>query len=257
MAQEIVTNISDKTLISSTGYGYNFFFKVGKDVLIFPITPSKLNIKVGSNNKSVTLISGGDINILKSPSLIEIEFDARFPMRQYPYARNFAKFEDYWEVFKELKEKKESFRFIVTRTTPNNNRTWDTNLLVALEDIELDEDADEGDDVIVSFKLKQFKEYGVTTVKLKDDKPKVNTNNNNNEKRPTNNKTKKSQTYTTKSGDCLWNIAKKFYGDGSKWKKIYNANKTAIENDAKKHGKKSSSNGNLIYPGLKLTIPAL
>ena len=255
MARGLITNVSTKSYIGSNGYGYNFFFKVGEDVLAFPITPSKLNMKVGSNNQTVTLISGGDINILKSPSLIEVEFDARFPMRQYPYARTFTKFEDYWDVFQELKEKKESFRFIVTRTTPDNTRTWDTNILVALEDVLLSEDADEGDDVIVSFKLKQFKEYGVKTVKVKDDKP--TTNSTKNEKRPTENKTSKTQTYTVKSGDCLWNIAKKFYGDGSKWKKIYNANKTAIENDAKKHGKKSSSNGDLIFPGLKLTIPAL
>ena len=66
----------------------------------------------------------------------------------------------------------------------------------------------------------------------------------------------KNKTYTVKSGDCLWNIAKKFYGSGSKWKTIYNANKSAIEKDAKKHGKKSSSNGHWIWPGLKLTIPS-
>ena len=65
-----------------------------------------------------------------------------------------------------------------------------------------------------------------------------------------------ASTYTVKSGDCLWNISKKFYGNGSDWKIIYDANKSAIESDAKKHGKNSSSNGHWIYPGLKLTIPA-
>lgn len=64
-----------------------------------------------------------------------------------------------------------------------------------------------------------------------------------------------NKTYVVKKGDCLWNIAKKFYKDATKWKKIYNANKTTIENAAKKHGKKSSSNGWWIYPGTKLKIP--
>ena len=37
-------------------------------------------------------------------------------------------------------------------------------------------------------------------------------------------------TYTVKSGDCLWNIARDVYGDGAKWQVIYNAN-TAVLSD--------------------------
>lgn len=236
--------------------GYNFYFKDGSDVLTFPITPGELSIKVGSNNKVVTLIDEGDINILKSPSLIEVEFEARFPMRKYPYSREVADFQTYWDKFKELKEKKKPFRFIVARTTPNGKRTWDTNLLMALEDIELKESAEEGDDVLVSFSLKQFKEYGVKILPVPQKESPPPTTSTSPTTRPTENKTDTSKTYTVKSGDCLWNIAKKFYGNGAKWKVIYNANKAAIEADAKKHGYKSSSNGHWIWKGLKLIIPA-
>ena len=52
------------------------------------------------------------------------------------------------------------------------------------------------------------------------------------------------QNYTVKRGDCLWNIAKKFYGNGSKYTVIYNANKSKIKNP------------NLIYPGQVFWIPA-
>lgn len=233
--------------------GYNFYFADGSDVLTFPITPGELNIKVGSNNKVITLINEGDINILKSPSLTEIEFEARFPMRKYPYSRNVSKFENYFDKFQELKEDKKSFRFIVARMTPGNKRLWDTNLLVALEDFEINENADEGDDVLISFKLKQYKEYGVKVLKVAKKKTTTSTSN---KARSGNNNSSKSKTYTVKSGDCLWNIAKKYYGSGTKYTVIYNANKTVIENTAKKYGKKSSSNGHWIYPGTKLTIPA-
>lgn len=50
-------------------------------------------------------------------------------------------------------------------------------------------------------------------------------------------------TYTVVKGDCLWNIAKKFYGSGLKYTLIYNANKGIIKNPS------------LIYPGQVLMIP--
>lgn len=65
----------------------------------------------------------------------------------------------------------------------------------------------------------------------------------------------KSSTHTIKRGDTLWGIARKYYGAGSKWKTIYDANKDIIESTAKKYGKKSSDNGHWIYPGVTLTIP--
>lgn len=50
-------------------------------------------------------------------------------------------------------------------------------------------------------------------------------------------------TYTVVKGDCLWNIAKSFYGAGYKWSTIYEANKDII------------SNPNLIFVGQVLEIP--
>lgn len=47
--------------------------------------------------------------------------------------------------------------------------------------------------------------------------------------------------YVVKKGDTLWNIAKKYYGNGAQYTKIATAN--AIKNP------------NLIYPGQKLLIP--
>jgi hypothetical protein len=62
-------------------------------------------------------------------------------------------------------------------------------------------------------------------------------------------------TYTVVSGDTLWGIAKKFYGTGTKYGLIYNANADLIESTAKSHGKSSSDNGHWIWAGETFTIP--
>ncbi len=51
------------------------------------------------------------------------------------------------------------------------------------------------------------------------------------------------QKYTVKKGDSLSKIAKEVYGDASKWKQIYEANKDQIKNP------------DLIYPDQVLEIP--
>ena len=234
-------------------YGYTFYVDIGGDILTFPITPGELSITIGSNNKVVTLISEGDVNILKSPSLVEIEFEARFPMRKFPYSRTPLNFKQYFDKLKQLKEDKKSFRFIVARETVAKKRTWDTNLLVALENLEINENADQGDDVLLTFTLKQYKEYGVKTISTRAGLGSTSTSTSNTSR--STDKGSSSQNYTVQSGDCLWNIAKAAYGDGSKWTVIYEANKSTIEAAAKDHGKSSSSNGHWIYSGTKLTIP--
>ena len=235
--------------------GYDFCFTIGDELIILPITPSELEIKVGSNNKVVTLINEGDVNILKSPSLVEFKFDARFPMRQYPYSRPFLNFDTYLNKFTALKTEKRPFKFSVIRRTPDGaNGTWGTYSVVSLEELTVKESADDGDDVILSFKLKEYKGCEVKTLNTSKTVP---TSTSTSETpRSTTNKKDLPTDYVVQKGDCLWNIAKKYYGKGSKWKTIYNANKTIIEKTANKYRKgKGSSNGNYIYPGTKLTIP--
>ena len=51
------------------------------------------------------------------------------------------------------------------------------------------------------------------------------------------------RTYTVVAGDSLSKIAKKFYGDGNKWKAIFEANRDTVKNP------------DLIHPGQVLKIP--
>ena len=53
----------------------------------------------------------------------------------------------------------------------------------------------------------------------------------------------KADSHTVLRGESLWLIAKKYYGDGSKWRQIYEANKNTI------------SDPNRIREGMNIIIP--
>lgn len=53
-----------------------------------------------------------------------------------------------------------------------------------------------------------------------------------------------ARTHSVVSGDSLWKIAKKYLGDGNRWRSIYEANREVI-----------GANPDLIKPGQVLTIP--
>ena len=230
--------------------GYHFFI----DDLELPYAPSELTVTIGSNNKTVSLINGNEINILKNPKLTEIEFEIELPRgRQYAFANKLKSSKNYTDYFEKLKLEKRPCELVITRPNPFLGKSGiggtiedfeSTNLTVSLENYELKESAENAYDIRVSLKFKEYPTYG-TVREIKT------------EKVPVVSKPKKqNDVYTVKSGDCLWHIARKFYGTGTKWKIIYNANKATIEKRAKQAGRKSSSNGHWIYPGTRLTIPA-
>ncbi len=218
---------------------YSFFI----DGMELPIAPQKLTVKIKGNNKTLTLINEGDINFLHAPGLTEITFDAVLPMLgQYSFANGYRRPDSYLNKLESLMTGKEPFRFLVSRVSPSGRLLYDTNMKVSLENYTVTEDATKGPDVTVSITLKQYISYSTKTVTVVKPKP---------EKKPVVQQKKKRETssapkvktYTVKSGDCLWNIAKKYYGNGAQYTKIYNANKGKIKNP------------NLIYPGQVLTIP--
>lgn len=218
---------------------YSFFI----DGMELPIAPQKLTVKIKGNNKTLTLINEGDINFLRAPGLTEITFDAILPMLgQYSFANGYRRPDSYLNKLESLMTGKEPFRFLVSRVSPSGRLLYDTNMKVSLENYTVTEDATKGPDVTVSITLKQYISYSTKTVTVVKPKP---------EKKPVVQQKKKRETSsapkvktcTVKSGDCLWNIAKKYYGNGAQYTKIYNANKGKIKNP------------NLIYPGQVLTIP--
>jgi len=219
--------------------GYDFYLSK----CLLPVAPKKLQISINNANETVTLINDGEINMLKKAELTDIEFECMIPQVKYPFAvykSGFKKASYFLNYFEKLKTNRKPFQFIVSRTLPNGKVLFSTNMKVSLESYTITEQATDGFDLTVKFKLKQYRDYGTKTVKLATKKKKTATVK---KKRPADT-APKVKTYKVVKGDCLWNIAKRFYGNGAKYTVIYNANKKVI-----------GSNPNLIYAGQVLTIP--
>lgn len=159
-----------------------------------------------------------------------MSFDIELPSYKRPYAiykNEFQPAKYFLEEIEKLKTEKKTFQFIVSRKMPSNKVLFDTNMKVTLEEYTVKEEEKEGFDIKVSIKLKQYREYATKTMQItiKQYRPVAveTTSNRATNTAPT------TRTYTVVRGDCLWNIAKRYYGDGSQYTKIYNANKDKIK----------------------------
>jgi len=216
---------------------YTFYL----DGVQLPVTPSKLETKIKSNNKSINLINEGDVNVLKLPGLTEISFTALIPQVSYPFASKLQSASTYLSKLETLKTSKKPFQFIVTRTNPSGKMLFNSNIKVSLEDYTITEDAKNGMDLEINIKLKQYKDYSTKTVEVVvKQETKVATVQ---QLRPAESAPKK-QTYTVVKGDCLWNIAKKYLGNGARYNEIYELNKDKIKNPY------------WIYVGQVFTLPS-
>ena len=204
-----------------------------------PTNPEQLDISSTQAIEKYEVLKLGQIAIPTHMELKEYTFECEFPSKAYGYIETPSEFKDadyYIKLFTKWREELVPIRFIAS-----NGIGEDINTLVLIEDLDTVEKAGEEGDIYISFKLLGYKPYGKLSVVKKVDngtakvekaaaqKPKVNPKNNG--------------SYVVKKGDTLWAIAKKYYGNGSQYPKIFNANKDKIKNP------------NLIYPGQKLAIP--
>lgn len=216
------------------------------DGVLMPITPSQVKVKINNQNSSLTLINGDEINILKAAKLTDVSFSLLFPQANYPFVNGERQPADYYlSKFEKLKTNKQPFQWILNRERPNGERLFYTNLKVSLEDYEITDDVEEGFDIKVTVKLKQYKQYGTKTVTIQPASSNssggtatINQSNRDSSQAP------RTSTYTVKRGDCLWNIAKKYLGSGSRYTEIYNLNRDKIKTPS------------LIYPGQVLILPS-
>lgn len=222
--------------------GYAVFFDKDNATYRLPVNPEQIETSTTQANEKYEILKLGQIAVPTHMELREYSFECEFPHATLHYVETSNEFKSpdyYLNLFKNWRDKLAPVRFIASNGIGN-----DINTLALIEELTITEKAGEEGDKYVSFKLLEYKEFGKKTVvvtipsptaatvaAVKKEAPKVQTS------------PKSTGSYIVQSGDTLWAIAKKYYGNGAQYPKIYNANKDKIKNP------------NLIYPGQKLTIP--
>lgn len=203
-----------------------------QEKLQIPVLPEKFSVSVGSKNSSVDVVGLGEITIKQSRPAYQFSFSSFFPTTNFPGVENVTLTEPLKcvERIRDWIESKKPVHIIITGAGMDDYCT--------IEKFSYYEEGGDVGTIHYDLSLKEYREVTVRQVKVAGKTATVSQT----KTRVDNTTTPK--TYTVKSGDCLWNIAKSFYGNGADYTKIYNANKGVI-----------GSNPNLIYAGQVLTIP--
>lgn len=202
------------------------------DKIRFPVLPPSIGVNRSNNIDTESVIRLGEVPIFNGTSLKTIEITSFFPNQEYNFCdyTGFMKPYEFSEKIQKWMYEGKPLRIIVT-DSPTNMQC----LIQQFDTVEQDGTRD----LYYTLNLLEYKPVEV---------PKIVNQGNNNTSRPNNKETdtNKQKTHTVKKGDCLWDIAQKYYGKGNLYPKIKNAN-------VSKYPKLKKSN--VIYVGWVLTIP--
>lgn len=209
-------------------------YNAEKEKIQLPVLPESFSVKNGSKNDSINIAGLGEITIMQGRPALQFSFSSFFPATRFPglQVSSITKPLTLIEKINSWKNGDKPVHFIAT--------ACGVDIYATVESFNYEEVGGDPGTYQYSITLKEYREITVRQVKI--DTPKKTATVKKEEPRVDN--TVQPKTYTVKKGDCLWNIAKKYYGNGAQYTKIYNANKGVI-----------GGNPNLIYPGQVLTIP--
>lgn len=203
-----------------------------------PWLPDQIQFNIGAvETATYKIIDTGDVAVPTGTGLATFKWESVWP-GQYRTDKSLQRgtWQDpskYHNIMEDWNKKGTKLSLIVTGYPINKNVYLKTYETVA---------AGGFGDIAYNVEFEEDRDITITSTKVQAPT-----------KRPSS--TSSTTSYTIKSGDTLWGIATKFYGAGSKWQTIYNANKDIIESTAKSRGYRSSNNGWWIFPGVTIKIP--
>lgn len=182
-----------------------------------PVLPGEIEITNEGNTTKYEISGGGEISVIKSPSLAVYKFSSIFPVGDLPFTTDIV-FEPSYYVDLILKwmETKRPIRFVFT------GKTFDINEAVSIESFEWKEAAGSPGLIEYELELKQYLFYRAQKVVVKKSTSKSKTTTKTSKSRP--NDKQKPKTYKLKPGDTLAKVAKKVLGNSGRWKEIQKLN---------------------------------
>ncbi|MBR6543543.1 MAG: LysM peptidoglycan-binding domain-containing protein [Anaerotignum sp.] len=218
---------------------YRLYLKQDGNQILLPVTPAEIEMKTGNRNKAVYILNFGEMNLAKKPGLQEIRFTVLLPGRKYGFVQTedgFHEAEYYLNHFREYKASAKPVQMILFRKMADGTQLFCGNMDVLLEEYAVTEKGGEQGDFWVEMYWKEWK----TAKSIRYSVKSQNGGNVLVEQGQQRQAKTPAATYTVQKGDCLWNIAKKQLGDGTKYRQI-----------AEKNG---ISDPNKIYPGQVLKL---
>ena len=205
------------------------------DKIRFPVVPSVFGVSRSNYIDTQSVLKLGEVPIFNGTSLKTIELTSFFPNQEYSFCdyTGFMKPYEFSEKIQRWLYQGTPVRIIITDSP--------TNMQCLIQQFDTAEQ-DGTRDLYFTLNLIEYRPIEIPVIKND-----TNTSNaSNNTTRPTeqvNNTTQK--VHKVVKGDSLWAIAQKYYGKGSLYPKIKEANKSKYPSLAK---------NNIIYPNWELII---
>lgn len=209
-----------------------------------PVNPESIKMTDNQGIETVSIIDTGNVTIVGSPELQTIEFESFIPSGRYdgnyPIYSNVSP-ESFISSIRGYKEKGTPVRLMIGGAFGSA-----VNGKFLIKEFEVSTKVGYELDIIYKIKFLQYRSHKPRKVSIKDKEAleaKKEQKKENTEERTPTTEPPQQQSHTVVSGDTLWGIAQKFYGDGSRYTEIYEANKDKI------------SDPHWIYPGQEFVIP--
>ena len=218
--------------LGSAAAAYTMTLLVGARVLTIPVLPTKLAVSSPGANEKTSVVELGEVVIPRARGLRSLQWESVFPRAQAPYVTgNIMTPIEAVRAIQAARDEQKPVRLLMTGTD------LDVNFRACIDNFDYEERAGEPGDIYYSIALTEWRDFSARRVVFEEGTARQ-------EEPGRAGEPLTPDSYTVVSGDCLWMIAKSFYGDGARWPELYEANRELI-----------GSNPNLIYPGQVLAIP--